>query len=72
MSRYLYLPQFLISSYSPNSLCLKLIHHFCVCNNKVKDNIGQNTTGLLVGCSFGVNETTCFNLLGGHDQVYKC
>jgi len=48
-----------------------LRHHICVCNNKVKDNIGQNTTGLLVGCSYGVNETTCFNLLGGHDQVYK-
>ena len=25
-----------------------------------------------VGYSFGVNETTCFGLLGDHRQVYKC
>jgi len=29
---------------------LKLRHPRCVCNNKVKDNVGQNTTSLLVGC----------------------
>jgi len=29
---------------------LKLRHHRCVCNNEVKDNVGQNTTTLLVGC----------------------
>jgi hypothetical protein len=28
-------------------------------HNKVKDNIGQNKSGLLAGCSYGVNETTC-------------
>jgi hypothetical protein len=39
---------------------------------KVKDNICQNTTGLLAGCSHDYNETTCFGLLGGHHQVYKC
>ena len=46
--------------------------YVCVCNNEVKDNIGQNTAGLLAGCSYGVNETACFGLLGGHHQVYKC
>jgi len=40
--------------------------------NEVKDNIGQNATGLLAGCDYGVNETTCFGLLGVHHQVYKC
>jgi len=35
------------------------------------DNIGPNTTGLLAGFSYGVNETTCFGLLGGHHQVYS-
>jgi len=39
---------------------------------KVKDNIYQNTTGLLAGCSYDDNETTCFGLLGSHHQVYKC
>jgi len=39
---------------------------------EVKDNVGQNATSLLVGYSYGVNETTCFGLLGGHHQVYKC
>jgi len=43
-----------------------------VVSNKVKSNKSQNTTGLLAGCSYGVNETTCFGLLGGHHQVYKC
>jgi len=49
-----------------------------VCDNviwfvwKIKDYIGQNTTGLLAVCSYGVNETTCSGLLGGHHQVYRC
>ena len=25
----------------------------------------------IAGCSYGVNDT-CFDLLGGHHQVYKC
>jgi len=50
---------------------LKLRHPRCVCNNEVKDRIGQNTTGLLVGGSYGVNETARFGLLGGHHHVYK-
>ena len=29
---------------------LKLRHPRCVCNNEVKDNVGQNTTSLLAGC----------------------
>jgi len=33
-----------------NGLNVKLRHPRCVCNNEVKDNIGQNTTNLLVGC----------------------
>ena len=41
-------------------------------HNKVKDNIGQNTTGLLAGFSYGVKETTCFIPLGCHHHVYKC
>jgi len=32
----------------------------------------KNTTGLLAGCSYDVDETTCFGLFGGHHQVYKC
>jgi len=43
---------------------LKLRHPRCVCNNEVRDNVGQNTTSLLAGCSYGVNEATCFGLLG--------
>jgi len=50
---------------------LKLRHPHCVCSNEVKDTVGQNTTGLLAGCSYGVNET-CFDPLGGHHQVYRC
>ena len=38
--------------------------------SEVKDNVGQNTTSLLAGCSYGVYGT-CFGLLGGHHQVYK-
>jgi len=37
----------------------------------IKDSIGQNTTGLLAGISYVVNDT-CFGLLGGHRQVYRC
>jgi hypothetical protein len=44
----------------------------CVYNNALKDSVGQNTTGLLAGCSYGFNGTTCFGLLGGHHQVYRC
>ena len=39
---------------------------------KYRTYIRQNTTGLLGGCSYGVNERTCFGPLGGHHQVYKC
>jgi len=52
-------------------LGLKLRHPRCVRNNEVRDNVGQNTTGLLAGCSYGVSETACFGLIGGHLQVYK-
>jgi len=39
-------------------------------NLGIKDNIDQNTTGLLAECSYGVDYTTYFGLLGGHHQVY--
>jgi hypothetical protein len=35
---------------------LELRHCFCVCNDKVEYNGGQNTTSLLVVYSFGVNK----------------
>ena len=53
-------------------LCLPAVTRHNLVTNEVKDNIGQNTTGLLAGCSYGVNETTCFGLLGGRHQIYKC
>ena len=40
--------------------------------SEVKDNIGQNTTSLLAGCRYGVNDATCFCPPGGNHQVYKC
>jgi len=58
-----------ISKY-PQDLKLRLPHR--VRNHKVMDNTGQNTSGLLAGCSYGVNDTTCFGLLGCYHQVYKC
>ena len=38
---------------------------------EVNDSVGQNKTSLLAGCSYGVDETTCFGVLGGHHQVYS-
>ena len=45
---------------------LYLRYPCCVCNNEVKGKVSQNTTSFI-----GVNEMTCFGLLGGHHQVCK-
>jgi len=40
--------------------------------NEVEYKGSQNTKNLLATYSLGFSETTCFGLLWGHHQVYRC
>ena len=51
-------------------LRLELRHPRCVCNVKVQCKEVKNTTSLLSVDSV-VNKTTCFGLLGGHNQFQQ-
>ena len=41
------------NTHQTNVAFLKLRHPRFICNNEVKDNVGQKTTSLLAGCSYG-------------------
>ena len=55
-----------------NKCDFELRHPPCLCNNGTENMEVKNTTSLLARYSFNINKATCFGLLWGHHQVYKC